>query len=137
MFFKIGILKNFAIFTGKHLCWRLFLIKLKTLAWQLHQKDTPTQVFTFEYSKIFQSTFFYRTPPVATSVLSKRCSGKPINFTGKHFCCSLFLIKLQVYKSQLYAKKRTQHKNFSLNFVNCFTAVILQNAFGWLFLYCF
>ena len=24
MFFKIGALKNFAIFTGKHLCWVLF-----------------------------------------------------------------------------------------------------------------
>ena len=28
MFFKIGVLKNFAIFTEKHLCWSLFLIKL-------------------------------------------------------------------------------------------------------------
>ena len=28
MFFKIGTLENFAIFTGKHLCWGLFLIKL-------------------------------------------------------------------------------------------------------------
>ena len=26
MFFKIGVLKNFAIFTGKHLRWSLFLI---------------------------------------------------------------------------------------------------------------
>ena len=25
--FKIGILKNFAIFTGEHLCWCIFLIK--------------------------------------------------------------------------------------------------------------
>ena len=24
MFFKIGVLKNFAIYTGKHLCWSLF-----------------------------------------------------------------------------------------------------------------
>ena len=29
MFFKIGALKNFAIFTGKCLCWSLFLIKLQ------------------------------------------------------------------------------------------------------------
>ena len=29
MFFKIGSIKNFAIFTGKHLCWELFLIKLQ------------------------------------------------------------------------------------------------------------
>ena len=27
-FLKIGALKNFAIFIGKHLCWNLFLIKL-------------------------------------------------------------------------------------------------------------
>ena len=26
---KIAVLKNFAIFTGKHLCWSLFLIKLQ------------------------------------------------------------------------------------------------------------
>ena len=28
MFFKTGHLKNCAIFTGKYLCWSLFLIKL-------------------------------------------------------------------------------------------------------------
>ena len=28
MFFKIGVLKVFAIFTGKRLCWNLFLINL-------------------------------------------------------------------------------------------------------------
>ena len=39
MLFKIGVLKNFASFTGKHLGWSLFLIK-----------------------------FFYRTPLVAASV---------------------------------------------------------------------
>ena len=31
MFFKIGVFENFAIFTGKHLCWSLFLINLQTL----------------------------------------------------------------------------------------------------------
>ena len=39
MFFKIGVLKNFANFTGRHLGWSLFLIK-----------------------------FFYRIPPVAASI---------------------------------------------------------------------
>ena len=29
MFFKIGVLKNSANFTGKHLCWSFFLIKLQ------------------------------------------------------------------------------------------------------------
>ena len=30
-FFKIRILKNFANFTGKHLCWSIFVIKLQGL----------------------------------------------------------------------------------------------------------
>ena len=30
MFFKIDVIKNFVNFTGKHLCWSLFLIKFKT-----------------------------------------------------------------------------------------------------------
>ena len=29
IFFKIGALTNFAIFTEKHLCWSLLLIKLQ------------------------------------------------------------------------------------------------------------
>ena len=32
MFFKIGALKNFAKFTGKHLLWSLFLIKLQVFS---------------------------------------------------------------------------------------------------------
>ena len=64
MFFKIGVLKNFANFTEKHLCWRLFLTNFFTDL----IKNTPTQVFPCEISKIFKNTSFYRTPLVATSV---------------------------------------------------------------------
>ena len=41
VFYKKAILKNFVIFTGKHLCWSLFFNKLK--------KETPAQVFPCEY----------------------------------------------------------------------------------------
>ena len=47
MFYKIGALKTFSIFTGKH--------------------ETSTQVFSNEYCEIFKSAFFHRTPLVATS----------------------------------------------------------------------
>ena len=30
MLFKKGVLKNLASFTGKHLCWSLILLKLRT-----------------------------------------------------------------------------------------------------------
>ena len=55
MFFKIRVLKNFPIFTGKHLCWS-------------PQKETPTQMFFCVFSKISKNTLFYRTPSVAASV---------------------------------------------------------------------
>ena len=45
MFFKIGILKNFTIFTGKHLCWSVSLIKLQTF--RLQHKCFPVKFVTF------------------------------------------------------------------------------------------
>ena len=42
MFFKKGVLKNFAIFAGKYLCWSLFLIK----------------VFYCEHYEIFKNNYF-------------------------------------------------------------------------------
>ena len=35
IFVKIGVLKNFANFAGKHLCWSLFLINLGQNIWRL------------------------------------------------------------------------------------------------------
>ena len=36
MFLKTGVLKNFAIFAGKQLCWSIFLIKLQAQDLQLY-----------------------------------------------------------------------------------------------------
>ena len=55
MFFKIGSIKNFAIFTGKHLCWGLFLIKLQT------PTQTPTEVFPVDIAKFLRIVFLYNT----------------------------------------------------------------------------
>ena len=54
MFFKIGVAKNFAIFTGKQLRWSLFLIELPAAL----LKKTLAQVFFCEFCGIFKSTFF-------------------------------------------------------------------------------
>ena len=43
---KKGVLKNFAKFTGKHLCQSLFF-----------KKETLAQMFSCEFCKIFKSTF--------------------------------------------------------------------------------
>ena len=53
MFFKIGVLKNFAIITGKHLCRCLIL-----------KRDSNTGI-SCEYCEIFKNSFLYRTPAVA------------------------------------------------------------------------
>ena len=68
MFFKV-VLKNFANFTGKHLCWSLF-----NKAFIKFIKKTPTQVFSCEICKIFKKNFFYRKPLVADSVCNVRIS---------------------------------------------------------------
>ena len=57
MFFKIGIIKNFIIFTGRHLCW-------SPSCQQLYSKESPTEVFFSEYCGIFKNSYFYRTPLV-------------------------------------------------------------------------
>ena len=46
MFFKIGALKNFAIFTGKHVSWNLFLIKLQ-----------PWRCFPVNIAKFLRTAF--------------------------------------------------------------------------------
>ena len=67
--FKIGLLKHFAIFTRKHLCWSYFLIKLH--AWRpanLLKRDFNTDVFS-EYCEIFKNTSFEEHLQTAASVL--------------------------------------------------------------------
>ena len=64
-FFEKGIHKNFAIFTGKHLCWNLFLIELQWieilwkfkkgffieyLRWLLPEEPTETYLVTCQLS---------------------------------------------------------------------------------------
>ena len=67
MFFKISVLKSFAIFSKMHLCWSVFLNNLQAEGLQLYLKTSPTQVFFCEVCEIFENTFFYRTPPVTAS----------------------------------------------------------------------
>ena len=62
MFCQKGILRNFANFTGKHLCQGFFVIK----------KATLPQVFSCKFCKIFKNSFFRRTRPVAASELKLR-----------------------------------------------------------------
>ena len=68
MFFKIGVLKGFVNFTGKHLCWSLFFDKV-TEACNFIKKRLQHSCFPAKFANFFR-TFFCRTPPVAASVNS-------------------------------------------------------------------
>ena len=53
MSFKIGVLKNFAVFTRKFLCWSLFLIKLQARRPAFLLKKRHQQ-----YCEIIENSFF-------------------------------------------------------------------------------
>ena len=64
MFFKVGVLKSFAKFTGKHRCWNLFLIKLLA---RRPEKRLQFRRFPVKFAEFLITLFFYRTPRVAAS----------------------------------------------------------------------
>ena len=59
MFFKICVLKIFPVFTGKHLCWRLFLIKLQAfqtynfIKMRLQHRCLPVNIAQFLRTAFF------------------------------------------------------------------------------------
>ena len=66
---KISVLKNFAIFTEKHLCWSLFLRNLQVLKpASLLKEHSNTDVFLWILQS-FKNSLFYKTPLVAASVI--------------------------------------------------------------------
>ena len=73
MFFKGGILKSYAIFTGKHLRRSHFFIKSQSVR-PATLKVTPMKVFYCDYCKIFKNSFFHRTLPLVDSITCERRS---------------------------------------------------------------
>ena len=59
MFFQIVVPKNFAIFTGKHLCWSLLLIKLQAFrSTTLLQIDSNTGFFPVKFANFLRTLYF-------------------------------------------------------------------------------
>ena len=52
IFYKIGVLKSFTNFAGKHLCWSLSLIKLQTWGLRLQRMCFPVN-----FAKFLTTTF--------------------------------------------------------------------------------
>ena len=81
-----GVLRNFAKFTGKHLCQSLFFNKVAGL-----KKETLGQVFSCEFYEISKNTFSYRTPLVAASHSRAVSSHQPLSMTPGYFQVSAFI----------------------------------------------
>ena len=63
MLFKIGVLKNFPIFTGKHLCWSLFFNKVAGLRPRiLLKKRLQHSCFPLNFAKFLRTPFYTEQP---------------------------------------------------------------------------
>ena len=72
MFYKNAkkvVLKDFAKFTGKHLCQSLVFTKVTGETCNFINKENLAQVFSSEFCEIFKNIFLYGTPPLAASGL--------------------------------------------------------------------
>ena len=112
--FKIGALKIFVIFTGKHLYWSLFLIKLQT--WGLQQKCFPVNIGKF-----------LRTTPLAafdygnqSKIFREITASK---FQGQH------AKQFNSYEGLYLATKTKTHRGFSNGTLRNFRAAIFENNF--------
>ena len=57
-FFKIGVLKNFANCTGKHLCWSFLVIKLQALKPATLLKTDSNTGISYDICELLKNTFF-------------------------------------------------------------------------------
>ena len=58
VFYKKGVLRNFAKLTGKHLCQGLFFIKVASLRQPLESVSSKTRPMTLEYCFILMSLYW-------------------------------------------------------------------------------
>ena len=126
MFFKTGVLKNFAKFTEKHLCGSLFLIKLRAWPATLLKRDSYTDVFQWNLRNSKKSFFAEHHRWLLLLFLKQRRKN------WKNICR---LESLQFYKkgkpSQMVSMKFVKFLQ-NLNFTedSWMTASDLQQNFG-------
>ena len=119
MLLKIGVFKNFTNFKRKHLCWSLFLIRLRPF-----------------------NTFFYRTPPVTASnsvklhnneylelcylqkLQTKFISKQFVNFSVSHCVKS---VQMRSYFWSVFSCIRTEYGPEIIPYLDTFHMVLLRD----------
>ena len=90
MVFKLGVLKNFAIFSRKHLPWSLFLIKLHALkTCNFIKKRLQHRCFPVNIGKVLRTPIFGEHLRMSSSEQSgfsssKRCRNVTRTLSDKH-----------------------------------------------------
>ena len=110
MFFKISVLKNFALFTGKHLCWPLqaFIYRAPRVAASgFSRQQIP--LFSWIWNSLLTVVQVFAPNSFENTVKLELFCKKDIlrnfgNFTEKHLCRSLFLIELLVFRHTVLSK---------------------------------
>ena len=75
IFYKIGVLKNFVKFIGKHLCRGAFLTNWRIMACNFIKRETLAKVLTCECHEFLRTTFLQKNlRETASAFLFKFCS---------------------------------------------------------------
>ena len=108
--FKIRVLKNFALFTGKHLCWPLqaFIYRAPRVAASGFSRQ-QILFFSWIWNSLLTVVQVIAPNSFENTVKLELFCKKDIlrnfgNFTGKHLCWSLFLIELLVFRHAVLSK---------------------------------
>ena len=99
VFFKKGVIKNFVKLTRKNLC-QIFLAGLRPAT--LLKKDTPSQMFFYQFCKGFKNTFFiehlrWLRLPISKSLDSQRQWCKWISKLATIYFISTFLVLVGIF----------------------------------------
>ena len=112
---KKGILKNFANFTGKHLCWSLFLITLQLFRLATSLKiDSKTDVF-LRNLRIFKNTYFEIFVSPQNTITNSNCEFG-LSETSTECKASIFLNITTSFQSNAAIKFICKLKKVSLTF---------------------
>ena len=96
--FQKGVLKNFVIFTGKHMCWSLFIIKLQAFR-PVNIANFSEQLILLEHlqwlllnSGTIPSTRLADIHKVDSESQSHHINACPNKSLGVIICCNYFVI---------------------------------------------
>ena len=129
-FCKKAALRDFAKFTGKHLCQSLLIHKVVGQGRQHYLKRDPGTDVSYEFCEIWKNSFFTEHLSWLLLVLQNRCSYKFSNIHQKISVLKSFLDSQRPEKPATLIKKRPPHKCFPVNITKFLRIAVLWNTSG-------